>query len=165
MNWLDVVILVIIAISAVISLFRGFFREAVSLATWVLAFWVAIGFSDKLDPLLKSMIESPAARLAVAFGTLFLATLIVGALVNYLIGQLVRKTGLGGTDRMLGVLFGVARGVVLVGVLVLMGGIPHLSREAWWQESMLMPHFQEMAIWMRDFLPADVAKNFKFDPK
>ena len=165
MNWLDVVILVIIAISAVISLFRGFFREAVSLATWVLAFWVAIGFSDKLDPLLKSMIESPAARLAVAFGTLFLATLIVGALVNYLIGQLVRKTGLGGTDRMLGVLFGVARGVVLVGVLVLMGGIPHLSREAWWQESMLMPHFQEMAIWMREFLPADVAKNFKFDPK
>jgi len=165
MNWLDVVILVIIAISAIISLFRGFFREAVSLATWVLAFWVAIGFSDKLDPMLDNMIQSPAARLAVAFGTLFLATLIVGAFVNYLIGQLVRKTGMGGTDRMLGVLFGVARGVVLVGVLVLMGGIPQLSREIWWQESTLMPHFQEMAVWMRDFLPPDVAKNFKFDPK
>ena len=161
MNWLDVVILVIICISAVISLFRGFVREAVSLATWIMAFWVAIGFSDKLEPML-SMIDSPAGRISVAFASLFLLTLIVGALANYLIGQLVQKTGMGGTDRMLGILFGVARGVVLVAVLVLLSGIPNLSREVWWQESLLIGHFQEMAIWMRDFLPENIAKEFVF---
>jgi len=162
MNWVDVVILVIIALSAVISLFRGFVREAVSLATWVLAFWVSIGFADKLEPKLTGLIDSPTARLTVAFAALFLITLIVGALVNYLIGQLVQKTGMGGTDRVLGILFGVGRGIALIAVLVLLGGLPQLSREVWWQESMLIVHFQELAIWMRDFLPADVAKNFVF---
>jgi len=162
MNWVDVAILVIISLSAVISLFRGFVREALSLATWILAFWVSIGFADKLDPLLSGMIASPTARLTVAFATLFLITLIVGALVNYLIGQLVQKTGMSGTDRVLGILFGIGRGIVLVSVLVLLGGLPQLSRESWWQESMLIVHFQNAAIWMRDFLPADVAKNFIF---
>ncbi|NOY66568.1 MAG: CvpA family protein [Gammaproteobacteria bacterium] len=162
MNWVDVAILIIISLSAVISLFRGFVREALSLATWILAFWVSIGFADKLDPLLKGLIDSPTVRLTVAFATLFIITLIVGALVNYLIGQLVQKTGLSGTDRALGILFGIGRGVVLVAVLVLLGGLPQLSRETWWQESMLITHFQNMAVWMRDFLPADVASNFVF---
>ena len=163
MNWVDVAILIIISLSAVISLFRGFVREAVSLATWVLAFWVAIGFSDKLEPLLRNIIDSPNVRLVVAFSILFLITLIAGAMVNYLIGQLVRKTGMGGTDRMLGVIFGIARGIVVVGVLVLLAGIPQLSQETWWQQSMLLGHFEEMAIWMRDFLPPDMAKNFVFN--
>jgi len=162
MNWVDIAILIIISLSAVISLFRGFVREALSLATWILAFWVSIGFADKLDPMLDGMIASPTARLSVAFATLFLITLIVGALVNYLVGQLVQKTGMSGTDRVLGILFGIGRGVVLVAVLVLLGGLAQLSREVWWQESMLIVHFQEMAIWMRGFLPADVAKNFVF---
>ena len=97
-----------------------------------------------------------------AFATLFLLTLIAGALVNYLIGQLVQKTGMGGTDKILGILFGVARGIVLIAVLVLLSGIPNLSKEVWWQESLLIGHFQEMAIWMRGFLPDNVAKNFVF---
>ncbi len=163
MNWVDVAILVIISLSAVISLFRGFVREAVSLAAWVMAFWVAIGFSDKLEPMLRGTIDSANVRLVVAFALLFLITLIVGAMVNYLIGQLVRKTGMGGTDRMLGVIFGIGRGIVVVAVLVLLAGIPQLSQEVWWQESLLLGHFQEMAIWMRDFLPADMARNFVFN--
>ncbi len=162
MNWVDVAILVIISLSAVISLFRGFVREAVSLAAWILAFWVAIGFSDKLEPMLRGSIDSSNIRLVVAFVVLFLITLIVGAMVNYLIGQLVRKTGMSGTDKMLGIIFGIGRGIALVGVLVLLAGIPQLSQESWWQESLLLGHFQEMAIWMRDFLPEDMAKNFVF---
>ena len=134
-----------------------------TLATWVMAFWVAIGFSDKLEPMLHGMIDSPNVRLVVAFAILFLLTLIAGAIVNYLISQLVHKTGMGGTDRMLGVIFGIGRGIVVVGVLVLLGGIPPLSQEIWWQESTLIGHFQEMAIWMRDFLPPDMARNFVFE--
>lgn len=164
MNWVDLVILVIIALSAVISLFRGFFREAISLATWVVAFWVAIQFSGKLDPMLGELISSPTARMTVAFASLFLITLIVGALVNYLISQLVKKTGLSGTDRMLGIIFGIARGIAIVAVLVLLAGAPNLSRETWWKESTLIKnYFQDAAIWMRGYLPPDVAENFVFE--
>ncbi|HEC29711.1 MAG TPA: CvpA family protein [Gammaproteobacteria bacterium] len=162
MNWVDVAILVIITLSAIISLFRGFVREAVSLASWILAFWVSISFSDRLVPMLEGLISSPTIRLTVAFSVLFLVTLLVGALINYIIGQLVQKTGMGGTDRVLGVLFGIGRGLLLVGILVMLGGIPQLSHESWWQESMFIARFQEMAIWIRDFLPPDVARNFVF---
>lgn len=163
MNWLDITILVIIALSAGISLLRGFVKESISLATWILAFWIAISFSDRLERVLNGWITSPAARLAVAFAILFILTLIAGALVNYLVSQLVRKTGLSGTDRMLGVIFGIARGIVLVAVLTLMAGIPQLSKETWWKESTLIVYFQDMAIWMKGFLPPDVQKHFVFE--
>jgi len=162
MNWVDVAILIIISLSAIISLFRGFVREAVSLASWILAFWVSISFSDKLVPMLEGLISSQTIRLTAAFAVLFLVTLLVGALINYIIGQLVQKTGMGGTDRVLGILFGIGRGLLLVAILVMLGGIPQLSHETWWQESMFIVHFQDMAIWMRDFLPPNMAKNFVF---
>lgn len=163
MNWLDITILVIIALSAGISLLRGFVKEAISLATWILAFWISISFSDRLEGVLSSWISSPTARLSVAFASLFILTLIAGALVNYLVAQLVKKTGLSGTDRMLGVIFGIARGIVLVAVLTLLAGLPQLSREIWWKESTLIVHFQNMAVWMKGFLPPDVQKHFVFE--
>ena len=162
MNWVDFAILIIVLLSSVISLLRGFVREALSLTNWVLAIWVSISFAHNLASLLKDSIDSPNVRVSVAFGILFLSTLIVGALVIYLVTQLVRKTGMSGTDRMLGVIFGVARGVMVVGILVLLAGLTGLPKESWWNESMLLPHFQNLAIWIRDFLPPDVAKNFVY---
>jgi membrane protein required for colicin V production len=161
-NWVDFAILLIVLLSSVISLLRGFVREALSLANWVLAIWVSISFAYNLATLLKGSIDSPNVRVSVAFGILFLSTLIVGALVIYLISQLVRKTGMSGTDRMLGVVFGVARGVMVVGILVLLAGLTELPKENWWKDSMLLPHFQNLALWIRDFLPADVAKSFVY---
>ena len=84
------------------------------------------------------------------------------ALVNYLAGQLVEKTGLSGTDRMLGVIFGVARGGVIVAILVLLAGFTAVPQDAWWGQSMLIHHFQEMAIWIRSYLPAEFASQIKY---
>ncbi len=164
MNWIDVAILAVIALSAFISLLRGFVREALSLAAWVLAFWVALKFAHELAALawMVDWVHSPSARTIVAFATLFVATLLVGALVNYVVGQLIRKSGLSGTDRMLGVFFGIARGVVLIGILVLLAGLTQLPREAWWQQSILLTHFDTLAAWMGHFLPADVRSNFVY---
>jgi membrane protein required for colicin V production len=164
MTWLDVAILVIIALSAMVSLMRGFVKEALSLAAWILAFWVAISFAYPLAALdwLVAQIPSPTARISVAFASLFLLTLLAGALVNYLVSQLVRKSGLSGTDRMLGIIFGIGRGVVLVGILVLLAGLTQLPKETWWKQSLLMEHFQVLALWMKGFLPHDVAQNFVF---
>ena len=161
MTWVDFFIIGIIGLSAVISLIRGFIREAFSLAAWILAFWVSWMFFRDLAVHLD-MIEVQSLRLGAAFGILFLITLILGALVNFLIAQLVQKTGLSGTDRVIGVLFGVARGAVLVSIMVLLAGLTPFPNDAWWQQSQLIGYFQELAIWLRDLLPPDIADKFNF---
>ncbi len=163
MTGADIVILVIIGISALLSLVRGFIKEALSLVTWIAAFWVSLAFTDRAADLLANWVSLPSARAALAFAGLFVAVLLLGGLVNYLIGQLVRKTGLGGTDRMLGMVFGVLRGVMVVAVLVLLAGLTAVPQDPWWQGSSLLPHFERIALWLRDFLPPDVAADVHFD--
>jgi membrane protein required for colicin V production len=102
MNLADAIILIAIAISALLSVRRGFTREAFSLLTWVAAFIIARLFSPALDLLLQDQIATPSLRAAVAFGLLFVLTLVVGALINHLLGELIRVTGLSSTDRLLG---------------------------------------------------------------
>lgn len=162
MIWIDYILLAIIAISALLSLWRGFVKEALSLASWIVALWVALLFFHDLADWLTRWIETPSVRDAVGFALLFVVTVLVGGLVGYLAGQLVAKTGLTATDRALGVIFGVARGVIIVAVLVLMAGLTSLPQDPWWQESLLLAHFQDMALWLRGFLPAEIAGNITF---
>jgi len=162
MIWVDYGILIIVALSALISVMRGFVREALSLAAWVAAFWVAFSFHQHLATLFVDHIEAPSIRLISAFALLFVVTLVLCAILNNLVAKLVEKSGLSGTDRMLGVLFGIARGAVVVAILVLMAGLTPLPADPWWKESIFIVHFQEMAIWLRSFLPPDIAANFQY---
>ena len=149
MNWADWVVVAIIAISSLISLKRGFVREAISLLTWVAAFVVARLFTDQLSSLLASSIDTPSARVVAAFVLLFVATLFAGALINNLIGVLIKATGLSGTDRVLGMGFGMARGALLVVVLVALLDMTPVQQDRWWVESRLIPHFTLMEEWTR----------------
>jgi len=160
--WLDMLIVGIILLSALISLVRGFVREAFSLAVWVLAFWVSWSFFRDLEVPLQAWIGSPTARLGIAFAALMIATLTVGGLVNYLIIQLVERTGMSGTDRLIGMIFGAARGVLLVAILVLLAGLTSLPKEDWWLESTLVGYFQELSFWLRDLLPPEFADHFRY---
>lgn len=162
MTWVDYAIVAIIAVSVIISLLRGFLREALSLAAWIVAFWVALSFSYSLARLFSGLIASPTARVAVAFAVLFLATLLLGALVNFLAAQLVKGGGLSVADRLLGAVFGTARGIALVAALVLLAGLTTLPRDPWWHQSLLLGHFQTLALWLRGLLPPGVAANFVF---
>lgn len=162
MIWADLVILGIVAVSAVISLVRGFVRESISLAVWILAFWVALGFSEPLARWLSSYITLPSAQLTVAFLFLFVTTLVLGALVNNLMVQLVHRTGLSGTDRAIGMLFGVGRGVVLVAVLVFLAGLTPMPQDPWWHDSLFIGYLEPFAVWMRDWLPEETADHFQF---
>lgn len=146
-----------------ISLWRGFIKEAISLATWIVAVLVAMTFYDPFADMLTPWIELPSARTAASMAGLFLIVLILGALVGFVAGQLVKKTGLGGTDRVLGTVFGAARGIILVAILVLLAGLTALPRDPWWQASQLMPQFERVALWLADFLPAGVADNVRFE--
>ena len=144
-------ILGIISISGLISLVRGFVKEAMSLVIWMVAFAVAVNFKQPAATLLVNMIDQPSIRQLVAFGGLFVGTLLLGSMVNFLLGKLVSSTGLSGTDRMLGLVFGVFRGllIVLALVVILPSALP-VDQDPWWQASALIPVFQSFEAWGRE---------------
>ena len=151
-TWVDWAIVAIIAISALISLSRGFVKEALSLVTWIIAGVVAWMFGGALSEHLAGYIETPSARVITGCAIRFIATLIVGAMINYLIGELVRVTGLSGTDRFLGMAFGAARGVLLVVVAVGLLSLGPVQQDGWWQQSQLVPKFLLVADWSKNLI-------------
>jgi membrane protein required for colicin V production len=152
MIWIDFVILGIICLSALISLVRGFVKEALSLVIWFGAFFIASNFYPKLAVYFTN-IHDEMIRNGSAIAALFVATLIVGALVNYVIGQLVHKTGLSGTDRVLGIVFGGLRGVLIVAaVLFFIDAFTTLSDSQWWKESQLIPNFRVIIEWFFTYI-------------
>jgi len=154
MIWVDYAIACLVTVSAVIGLLRGFIKEAFALATWVVAIGVGMHYSRDFAVLLQTAISYPSARIAAAFGILFFMTLILGALISFILNHLIEKTGLTGSDRLLGMLFGVVRGAVLVSVLVMLGGITPLPEDPWWKQSLMIPPFQSLAVWLKDHIPS-----------
>ncbi|MBV1909265.1 MAG: CvpA family protein [Kangiellaceae bacterium] len=163
MQWIDWAILIVIGLSAGISLLRGFVREALSLAGWILAFFIAKGFYQEFSTLLTSYIETPSLRFAVSWAALFVMTLTVSGLVNYLLSQLIEKAGLSGMDRVMGMAFGALRGVLLVSLVVLiLREFTPVKQDRWWQKSQLVPHVEILSNWffkhVEDVIPGVTAQ-------
>jgi len=162
MAWIDLAIIGIIVLSALISLIRGFVKESISLVTWVVAGLLALRYYGPMADLLEPFINSVTLRQWVGGGILFLATLVVGAIVNFIVSQLVSKTGLSGTDKALGVVFGGARGVLIVTMVVLLAGLTPMPEASWWQDSIMIEFFQQLAQWLKGVIPADAVGEFGF---
>ncbi len=162
MIWIDWLILLVILLSAVISVVRGFFKEAISLAGWIVAIWLGLAFSGDIAALLAKLISVPSVRIVVAFSMVLVFVLVLTALASHFASLVVKRTGLTGTDRVLGVVFGVARGAVIVSILVLLAGLTALPRDPWWREATLIPHFQRLAVHIRAMLPSEVADEIRF---
>lgn len=155
MTWADYTILGIILISALIGLLRGFLREVVSLLVWVLGFWLALRFAGPVGEGL-SFIKNPNWRMLAGFAVLFVLVLAVGTLMGFFMGKLVESTDSGTGDRILGVLFGVARGVVIVTALVVAGSLTLMPRHAWWRESRIIPYAMPLARLAQRLSPHDL---------
>lgn len=144
---LDYFIIGIIILSLVISLFRGFVKEVISLASWIFAFYVASRFYQILAQYF-TQIENELTRNAVSIAILFLVSLLFGSLINYILSMLVNKTGLSGTDRVLGACFGVLRGVLIVAaILFFLDSFTDFAQTSYWKESKLLVHFQFVIDW------------------
>jgi membrane protein required for colicin V production len=147
-NGFDWTVVVIVALSALVSLWRGFTREALSLAGWVLAFIAANLFAPALSAQLAGLIESATGRYIVTWACLFVAVLVAAGLAARLFARLIKASGLGLLDRLLGTVFGALRGLLIVLVLLFM--IRELvppSEQAWLTESELVPHLDPLLEW------------------
>lgn len=152
LNWADWVIVAVVTISCLLGLRRGLIREALSVANWLVALLIAVNFRDPMASLLEPHISTGSIREVSAFGLLFGITLLVGGLVNYLIGELVRVTGLTATDRILGMGFGLVRGfVIIMAVVLLVPPLVSIHQDRWWAQSTLIPHFLVFEGWARVF--------------
>lgn len=148
MNIADYIILGIVGISVFLGLRRGFVSEAFSLAIWVAAFVIAKLFSNPLVVLAGHLVNPPSFRMPVAFVLLFIATLIIGGLVQRLLSELVKVTGLSATDRMLGLVFGAARGALIVIVtLGVLSRTTDMPKDPWWRQSVVIPEMMKFEAW------------------
>lgn len=159
MNAADIAILAVLALSVLFGLLRGFVSEVLSLLCWVAAFWVAWAFGDRVALFYRGWLHEPAACLIAGYVTCFLGVLIVGALIGWALHKLMNRGGLRGGDRFLGMLFGLARGLLLVTFVVLMLGFTAVPRQAsWWRQSLLLPAFENGAGWVAKALPPEVTR-------
>ncbi|MDX2416775.1 MAG: CvpA family protein [Xanthomonadales bacterium] len=163
MQYADYIVLAIIAISILVGSIRGFIKEAFSLAVWAAAFLIAFQYSGALALQLENHIELPSVRTSLAFAGLFISILLVGGLLTFLVGKLVEKTGLSGTDRLLGGVFGGVRGLALVLAIMLFAGMTPVPQDPWWQESRTIQSLMPLAEWSAQFLPDYILEHMELN--
>jgi len=164
-DWPDYAILAVIVISVVVGALRGFIKEVFSLLVWAAAFLVAYHFAGDVASLMEEAVTLPSARTAMGFSGLFIAVLLVGGLINYLLGRLVETTGLSGTDRLLGGVFGAARGLVLMVTVLLVCGFTPIPGDPWWKESQTIQRMLPLVTWAAGYLPESVVEHLDFEPE
>ena len=145
MNLADYLVILAVLLSAIIGAVRGFLREAVALITLILAVFFAWTFADKLAPHLGGLLKSEPVATWAARAIIFFIVMLVGMAVGALLAYFVRLSLFRGMDRFLGFVFGLLRGVVLLGVFVIVAQVLRLDGEKWWQGSKLMPYGESVA--------------------
>jgi membrane protein required for colicin V production len=151
LNWADWTIIAIVGVSCIVSLLRGFVKEALSLVSWIAATFVAIAFHERLAAIFSRWIETPSIRTVLAYIALFVLTLLVGAILSWILQQFIAGAGLGWVDRLLGTAFGAARGLLIVLALVILlpMALPEMRSDGWWYRSEFIRHFEACESWAR----------------
>lgn len=163
MTWLDYAVAGVFVASLVVGAWRGLVREVLSILGWVIAFLAANLLAGPLGPEMPQAIPSPELRVAAAYVVVFVGALIVTALLGLLLSRIVKAAGLGGVDRMLGALFGAARGLLIVLVAALLAGLTSAPRQAFWRDSASGPFLVQAAKALKPLLPQTFAERLRYD--
>jgi membrane protein required for colicin V production len=163
MTLFDYAVLIIIGSSVVVSVMRGFAREALALLGWVFAFLAANALSGVVAEWLAPLIRDGSVRALTAFVAVFVVTLILASLLAMAVSRLLKSAGLGLEDRLLGGFFGFARGILIVLTLVLLSGLTALPRQPAWSDAMLSPPLEALAGAMKPWLPQAVSRYLSYD--
>ncbi len=145
----DVFIILVLLGSTIVGLLRGFVREAVSVVFWILAIWAAWKIGPVVEPHLGGLLADPNIAPWVGRLVILVLVLLVGWVVGLILGYFTRSVGLGPIDRVIGLLFGIVRGMVLVGLIAIGGELLHLNHEEWWNRSKLVPYGETVGDWLR----------------
>ncbi|MBV7486301.1 CvpA family protein [Bordetella sp. BOR01] len=157
MTGFDFVVMAILAVSGLLGLLRGLLKEVLSLMAFVLAFIAAIWWGPTVYGWLEAYIETAMLRMGVAYAAVFIVVLLGVGLVNMTLAALIRTTGLTPADHGLGAIFGLARGLLIVLVLVALGGYTPLPQEPWWQDAMFSHSATEAVKQVKLWLPPSLA--------
>ena len=157
-NYIDIAIAVIILITALIGFMRGFVWMAIFLATWSAAILLAIKFKDQLATALPVKLGSEVAQIGLAALLIFIGVLIIGAIINYLFSKAISAVGLGTFDRILGTGLGIALGALAITLVTMLLSLTEFPNQPSWQQSKLVPKFQEAAEWLKTLIPEDMNK-------
>jgi membrane protein required for colicin V production len=149
MTGADVLILLVLLGSTAIGLLRGFVREASSLVFWIIAIWAAWKLGGVVEPHLGGLLAEPSVAPWVGRFVILVLVLLVGWIVGMLLSYFTRSLGLGPLDRVIGLLFGIVRGIVLVGLIIIGAELLHLNHEEWWNRSKLIPYGETAGDWLR----------------
>ncbi len=149
MNLADILVVVAILVSAVLGAVRGFLREAIALVTLVFALVLAWHFADMIEPHLGGVLSRPPTSTWAARTIIFFIVLFIGMVIGVIASYFVRLSLFRGTDKLLGFVFGLLRGVVLLGVFVMLAQLLKLDGETWWHKSRLMPYGESIANGLR----------------
>lgn len=158
----DYGVLTIIGISIGLGWWRGFVYELLSLLFWIAAYVVARMFSPDVLPYVPDVIANNDAKSAVAYGALFVLTLMVGSVLTWLLSKLIKIAGLGLIDGLMGAVFGLIRGMLIVLILVLLAGLTELPKKTFWRDAWSSQTLQSVALFTKEFLPQDLAKKVSY---
>ena len=163
MTAFDYVVIAIVSASVLLGVWRGVVGEVIALVAWVLAFFVAKWWGDEVAQVVfAGIIADPALRIVAAWVAVFVVVLLLMALLRLAVRGLLKALGLSPTDRLLGVIFGLARGLLIVLVLVAVGGMLSMAKAKWWSDAYFSAPLETAVLAGKPWLPPEVAKRIRF---
>lgn len=163
MTSFDYTVLLIIGISIIVSMMRGALREVLAIAGWLVAFYVAKIYAVQLVPVLPQDIPTEPLKVLAAFLILFLGVLLIASLLTIALSSIIKKIGLNWLNRFVGALFGFARGLLIVCILVFLAGLTSLPKDARWTNAMFSSPLEALVKAALPWVPQAVAKHIKYD--
>jgi membrane protein required for colicin V production len=162
-TWFDIAVFAVLGVSVLLGVMRGLVKELMALGSWLLAFVLARQFGPSVALFLPSSLNPAELRIAAGFVIVLFGALLVFWVATFLMTELIKATGLGGTNHFLGAAFGLVRGLVIVVIAVMVGGLTSLPKEPGWRNAWLSPPFEALALAVRPWMPDVLRGNVKYD--